>query len=110
MKRWISLFAVALSVATATLFNATPAQANWFRYPGRSCGPDQRAVIWTNATGSGYINGQYAYYRSDGGISFSSLRHGTGSRSTVTPRRTVDSYDLVAGGGARLVSHGVSCQ
>ena len=112
MKRWISLLALlVLSVTTATLI-AEPAYARWFRYPGISCGPDQHAVISTYATGSGYVNGQYAYSVGGpgGGVRFAGFRVGTGSHSIVVPSRSLDSYDVVAGGGARLVSHGTSCR
>lgn len=111
MRRWISrsAFVVALGF-TATTLIAAPAHAAWFRYPGISCGPDQHAVIGTVSKGPGKISGDYAYVKSNGGIGFGSFSYATGSHSTPVPSRRLDSYDVVASGGATLLARSVSCQ
>jgi hypothetical protein len=114
MKRWMSRLAVVLAAGvTATTLSAAPAHAadTWFRYPGISCGPDQKAVLSMRSSGSGNVNVQYAYSRSGGGISFGGVTfRGAGNHSKVIPSRGLNSYDYAVTGSARVVSRGVSCR
>jgi hypothetical protein len=114
MRRTLSRVAVVCSVGAVVAALATaPADASgkyWFKYPGISCGPDQRAVISMVISGSGTINGEYAY-GSGGGIAFGGFTYkGAGSHSTTTPSRVLNSYDWGTSGSVKVVSRGVSCR
>lgn len=99
---------LAIIVIVTTFVANSPAQAaTW--YTGVSCGPDQRAVIWTQSSGSGSVGGDYAY---PGTFStqYSYYIHSTGSDSTRAPGRTVYRYTVTPRNGAKVISHGVKCQ
>ncbi len=101
------------SAATTELTATTSAQVvRSGPYTGRSCGPDQKAKIWTTATGSGYVQGDYAYPGAYGGTAFYFYKHSTGSQSsfTRTKGRSVYWYMVTTTGSARVTGHGVKCQ
>jgi len=107
-KRWITLVFAVAATTSAVLVAPPAAACCFFKFRGISCGPDSHAQISIFSTGGGTVGGDYAYVR-NGGIAFSSFRVGTGSQTVNIPTRILDSYDIVASGGARIVAHSPGC-
>jgi hypothetical protein len=109
-KRSITLLFFAVAATSAAVV-AQPAEACcYFRFRGVSCGPDSHAQIYVHSTGpsGGYVNGQYAYVHLNF-LTLSGFHVGTGNRTINIPSRILDSYEVVAGGGATITAHSAGC-
>lgn len=111
--RTTSLGALA-AAAVLVVASAPPASAQTIDGDGRSCGPDQTAVVYLNLTGpaGASVGITFAYQKPGNQFAVYGGRGGRGQLSIRAPysSRTIHWYHAETSGGGHISNHGIKCQ